>query len=91
MCGGDVYIQTDYFRIFFTSAPPGKPLFSMHRGKEPGCQCRRHKRHRFDPWVRKIPRRRMWEHTPVFLPGESHDREAWWDSSSIGLHRVGHD
>ena len=24
-------------------------------GKEPACQCRRHKRHRFDPWVRKIP------------------------------------
>ena len=27
-------------------------------GKEPVCQCRRHKRHRFDPWVRKIPWRR---------------------------------
>ena len=24
-------------------------------GKEPACQCRAHKRHRFDPWVRKIP------------------------------------
>ena len=23
--------------------------------KEPACQCRRHKRHRFDPWVWKIP------------------------------------
>ena len=23
-------------------------------GKEPACQCRRHKRHRFDPWVWKI-------------------------------------
>ena len=23
-------------------------------GKEPACQCRRQKRHRFDPWVRKI-------------------------------------
>ena len=22
-------------------------------GKEPSCQCRRHKRHRFHPWVRK--------------------------------------
>ena len=27
-------------------------------GKEPACQCRRHKRHRFDPWVRNIPWRR---------------------------------
>ena len=24
-------------------------------GKEPTCQCRRPKRCRFDPWVRKIP------------------------------------
>ena len=23
-------------------------------GKEPACQCRRHKRQGFDPWVRKI-------------------------------------
>ena len=27
---------------------------------------------RFDPWVRKIPWRRKWQLTPVFLPGESH-------------------
>ena len=40
-------------------------------GKEPTCQCRRFKRHQFDPWVRKIPWRREWLHTPVFLPGES--------------------
>ena len=25
-----------------------------------------------DPWVRKIPWRRKWQPTPVFLPGESH-------------------
>ena len=24
-------------------------------GEVSTCQCRRHKRHRFDPWVRKIP------------------------------------
>jgi len=24
----------------------------------------------FDPWVRKIPWRREWLPTPVFLPGE---------------------
>ena len=29
-------------------------------------------RRRFDPWVRKIPWRRAWQSTPVFLPGESH-------------------
>ena len=26
--------------------------------KEPACQCRRHQRDRFDPWVGKIPWRR---------------------------------
>jgi len=26
-------------------------------------------RHGFDPWVRKIPWRRKWHFTPVFLPG----------------------
>ena len=27
-------------------------------GKEPACQCRRHKRYRLDPWVGKIPWRK---------------------------------
>ena len=26
----------------------------------------------FDSWVGKIPWRRAWQPTPVFLPGESH-------------------
>ena len=30
------------------------------------------KKHGFDPWVGKIPWRKTWEPTPVFLPGESH-------------------
>ena len=41
-------------------------------GNEPTCQSRRHKRHRFDPWVGKIPWRRKGQPTPVFLPGKSH-------------------
>ena len=41
-------------------------------GKEPACQCRRRKKCGFGPWVGKIPWRRKWEPTPVFLPGESH-------------------
>ena len=40
-------------------------------GKEFTCQCRRYKRCRFDPWVEKIPWRRAWQPTPVFLPGGS--------------------
>ena len=30
------------------------------------------RRHRFDPWVGKIPWRRAWQPTPLFLPGEPH-------------------
>ena len=45
-------------------------------GKEPACQCRRHKTLRFDLWVRKIPRRRAWQPSSVFLPGESHGQRS---------------
>ena len=40
-------------------------------------QCRRHKRHRFDPWVGKIPWRRIWQPTPVFLRRKSHGQRSW--------------
>ena len=29
-----------------------------------------------DPWVRKIPWRRAWQYTPVFLPGQSHGQKS---------------
>ena len=38
----------------------------------------------FDPWVEKIPWRKKWQPTPVFSPGESHGRGAWWTT----VHRV---
>ena len=41
--------------------------------KNPPCQCRRPQ---FDPWVGKIPCRREWLPTPVFLPGESHGQKS---------------
>ena len=33
-------------------------------------------KHEFDLWVRKIPWRRAWQPTPVFLPGESHGQRS---------------
>ena len=45
-------------------------------GEEPACQCRRHNRCVFDPWVRKIPWRRTWQPTPVFLPREAHGQRS---------------
>ena len=45
-------------------------------GKESTCQCRRCRRLRFNPWVRKIPWRRKWQPTQVLLPGNSHGQRS---------------
>ena len=45
-------------------------------GREPACQCRKRKRRGFDPWVGKVPWRRSWQPTAVFLLGESHRRRS---------------
>ena len=42
-------------------------------GKSICLQCRRLG---FDPWVGKIPWRRKWQPTPVFLPGKFHGRRS---------------
>ena len=47
-------------------------------GKEPACQYRRCNTQGFDPWVGKIPWRRAWQSTPVFLLENLMDRGAWW-------------
>ena len=56
--------------------------------KEPTCQCRRC---RFDPWVRKIPWRRKWQPTPIFLPGESRRQRSLPGYSPRGFKGVGQD
>ena len=60
-------------------------------GKELICQSRRHQRCRFNPWVGKIPWRRKWYPTPIFLLGESHGQKSLADYSPWGLQRAGHD
>ena len=55
-------------------------------GKEPACQCRRHKRHRFDPWVGKIPWRRAWQQLQYSCLENALDRRAW----QATVHRVTH-
>ena len=54
-------------------------------GKEPTCQCRRCKRCGFKPCFRKIPWRRTWQPTPIFLPGEFHGQR-----SLVGYSPWGH-
>ena len=57
------------FKFFYTSAG----LWGFRggtSGKEPTCQCGRHKRCVLNPSVGKMPWRRAWQPIPVFLPGE---------------------
>ena len=49
--------------------------------QEFACQDRRC---RFDLWVKKIPWRRKWQPTPVFLPGKSHGQTRLVGYSSWG-------
>ena len=44
--------------------------------KESTCQCRRQRRFVFNLWVRKIPWKRKWQLTPVFLPGKFHGQRS---------------
>ena len=53
-------------------------------GKERTCQCRRHKRHGFDPWVEKIPWRRAWQPTQYSSLENPMNR---WDWQAT-VHRV---
>ena len=63
--------------------------FQVVQCRESTCQCRRLKRRRFDPWVGKIPWRREWLPTPVFLPGKFMNRGAW-QGTVCGSQRVRH-
>ena len=60
-------------------------------GKEFACHNRARKRHRIEPWVGKIPWRRAWQPTPVFLSRESPWTEEPSGLQSIGPQRVRHD
>ena len=47
-------------------------------GKEPTCQCWKHKKCRTDPWVRKISWRRVWKPLQYSCLENPMDRRAWW-------------
>ena len=82
----------------WTAAHQGPPSMGFSRQEywsgvplpSPTCQCRRHKRCWYDSWVRKIPWRREWQPTPVFLPGESHGRRSLVGYSPWGSQRLRH-
>ena len=55
--------------------------------KNPPCQCRRHG---FDAWVDKIPWRKKWQPTHVFLAGKSHGQRSLGELQFMGSQRVRH-
>ena len=44
----------------------------------------KHKRYGFNPWVGKMPWRREWHPTPVFLPGKFHEQRSLASHSPWG-------
>ena len=78
------------FRIYFLIQPLTQNYSCLSwwlSGKDSTFQYRRRG---FNPWVGKIPWRREWQPTPVFLPGEFHGEDPG-GLQSMGSHRAGHD
>ena len=67
--------------FFLAALTPDKGLRRWLSGKESACQCGRCL---FRPWMGKIPCRRKWQHTPIFLP-----EEIPWTEEASGLQSIG--
>ena len=84
---------------FLTTEPPGKSQGWLHCASVTDflldfvlcLLCLLNRRCMFNPWVRKIPWRKKWQLTPVFLPGESLWTEEPGRLQSMGLQRAWHD
>ena len=86
-------VETESWDLGFQMIPWScyTPVLSMARGfpggKESTCQCRKCG---FDPWVEKIPWRRKWQPTLVFLSGKFHGQSSLAGYSPWGHKRVTH-
>ena len=67
------------FALLFTDYYSGLSWWLRRQTICPLCE-----RCRFDSWVRRIPWRREWLPTPVFLPGEFHGQKSLAGYSSWG-------
>ena len=65
--------------------------FQLKKKKRIHLQCRKRRRHTFNPWVAKISWRRKWQPSPVFLPVKSHGQSRVVGYSPQGHKRVRHD
>ena len=66
-----------YFKCILQLGERSLGLSRWRRGKEPACQRRRHVRHRFDPWVRRISWRRDGNPPQCSCLENPLDRGAW--------------
>ena len=90
------FISFGYFKNYTRNRNEAQISFSPQGslvGKESACQCRRPRRCGFDPWVGKIPWRRKWQPTPVFLSRESCGERSLlghspWDCKELGMIEV---
>ena len=69
-----IQLQVRFYNLHFTLLALGFPGGASD--KEPACQCQRYKRCGFDSSIGKVPWRRTWQPTPVFLFGESHGQRS---------------
>ena len=73
-----------WFEVTCSKDGASQVVLVVKKKKKPTCHCKRHKRHRLSSWIEKIPWRRAWQPTPVFLPGESP-----WTEEPGGLESIG--
>ena len=73
-----VFTKSCPFSIYMISSVPSfkLPLSSPQFNPNWYCQCWIYKRGGFDPYAGKIPWRRAWQPTPVFLSGEFHGQRS---------------
>ena len=76
------FINSSWLFIIALCAGPKLPGDSV--GKDPTCKSRRYTWCRCNPWVEKIPWRRAWQPTLIFLP-----RVSLWTEAPGGLQSMG--
>ena len=78
------YYSRPFFLSFFNLL--GYSCFTGNwwlSSKESACQCRRCRRHGFDPWI-EISCRRAWQLAPIFFPEKVHGQRSLKSCSPWG-------
>ena len=86
-------IETAHFMHIINLVPLLLFFFYLlkERGFLPGLLrfCLPMEEMQLNPWVRKVPWRKKWQPTPVFLPGKSHGQRPW-QATVHPVTRIGH-